>query len=176
MPRLEKYPRLLHLFLLDRHTYNRYKARIAELGLPARLHSISFGCTGEAVLQHAWPQLRSLNVVYSVDALLDTMLADPTLVFPKLEALSVLNLRAETVTKLNALLDRGVFPSLTTLALGPWWDAVQIKSSGDAFKQACDLLRRLPNTHSLQLGAALGIPSHWGYPLSSCSAAVGFPC
>ena len=175
MPRLEEYPRLVHLFLHDRRTLNRYGASIAELGLQARLHSIRLD-SAEGVLKHAWPQLRSLELGGSapVRALLDKMMADPTVVFPKLEALSVLILRAEIVTKINALLDRGAFPSLTALAPSSGWKAVHIKSSGQAFTQACDLVCRVPNTTSLQFGA-WSTPSRILAPFTELLGGGGLP-
>lgn len=94
-----------------------------EAGLPARLQSFRYSHNNSyanvcspLLLNHAWPQLRSLSCGYNgLDGFLDAVLARPAAVFPHLESLDTGTLYGNQARKLLTLLERGVFPALVSL-------------------------------------------------------------
>jgi hypothetical protein len=138
LPRLERYPRLLHLTVgggLTPAEATKLEAGIVAAGLPARLESFhavrsqqAYDSTSptqgtrplcaDLLDSHDWPRLRALEVgldMHACKGFLDAVLARPAAVFPRLQSLSVHALDVDMAGKLLALLDRGAFPALTAL-------------------------------------------------------------
>ena len=102
-------------------------------------------------MKHAWPQLRCLSCShYGLDSFLDTLLARPAAVLPRLESLHVGLLAGDRARKLLTLLDRGAFPSLASLGSSGSPLFVIQGSAADTAQQVA-IVRRLPATRALDL-------------------------
>jgi hypothetical protein len=139
------------------------------------------GVYGPLLVNHAWPQLRclksghdKLDGLAELDTFLDAVLIRPAAVFPQLELLDARALDAQQARKLLTLLDRGALPSLVSLRRSAGFVGLWRSSAHDTHNaaQQVAILRRLPATESLSLGAEVApfaeLISSGGLPNLKC--------